>query len=276
MSAMKPSCMSFISKPSPSATLRTPCHQPQHRMRRIGGFVTTCRSHNSSRRCAAHPCGRSRSSSIWPCLRVMQMQVDSYTVHFVASQHVGDESVCLCIARAEYVASPESCWWCTPQGIAKATPQPGSTLMRCKRRLHHGSEISSQKSFPQASHWQWTKGAGNVTLWWVSRENASVLCLVRVWSIHTVVLYSCLPNTISSTVTPPCANDAIARLPQMFTYGAAVRKLLHTQEFECLYMHQGAYDSRQVHINTDMFHVSILSRYMCSIFGVLQYIYKYT
>ena len=46
----------------------------------------------------------------------------------------------------------------------------------------------------------------------------------------------------------------------MFSYGYAVRKQLRTPEFDYLYMHEGAYDSRQGHINTDMFHPSMLSR----------------
>jgi len=48
----------------------------------------------------------------------------------------------------------------------------------------------------------------------------------------------------------------------MFTYGAAMRNLVRTDEFEYLYFHQGRYNSRHDRINTHMFHPSILSRYI--------------
>jgi len=93
---------------------------------------------------------------------------------------------------------------------------------------------------------------------------------------HTVIWYSCLTDTVSRIVVPLCAGDPIAGMPQVFSYGFAVRKRLQTQEFDYLYMHKGAYDSRQEHINTEMFHPSIMTRYIRSSFGVVQYIYIYT
>jgi len=56
----------------------------------------------------------------------------------------------------------------------------------------------------------------------------------------------------------------------MFTYGAAMRKLVRTQEFEYLYTHRGHYNSPQARINTYMFHVSILSRYVCPGLAIVQ------
>ena len=85
---------------------------------------------------------------------------------------------------------------------------------------------------------------------------------------HTVIWYSCLTDTVSRIVVPLCAGDPIAGMPQVFSYGRAVRKQLQTPEFDYLYTHKGAYDSRQGHINTEMFHPSLMTRYIRSSFGV--------
>jgi len=46
----------------------------------------------------------------------------------------------------------------------------------------------------------------------------------------------------------------------VFTYGTAMRNLVLTDDFNYLFTHRGNYTSSQLCIDSEMFHVSLLSR----------------